>query len=109
MAKRGKAKLTRRPLPVGLEIRTDVKHGCKLQLGRMLQRLPIYTAALLPNQICELADKAPPTAVEKHYFQQVTFPKPAPFQTPFKRKQNNNLLFAIRGDLAITASQDDED
>lgn len=59
-----------------------------------LQRLPFYTAELSPNQICELADKAPPTAVEKHYFQQVTFPKPAPFQTPFRR--NKIITFCLQ-------------
>lgn len=37
------------------------------------------------------------------------FSQTRPFSDPLQKKQNNNLLFAVRGDLATMASQDDEE
>ena len=68
----------------------------------------LYSQALTQPDL-RACMQPPPSAVEKHYFQQVTFPQTHPSSNPLQKKQNNNLLFAIRWDLVIMSSQNDDE
>lgn len=97
-------------LPVRLKILTDVKRGCKLQLQLLCCASPFYTAELSPNQICELAYHLHPLLSKNITFSRLLSPTTPPlFPTHFRRNKTMSFLLAIRYDLVIRSSQNDEE